>query len=98
MKFFLIVSFLMTGAAAERPMYLFKNPSFETYNECKDYVSVMHMKIYEQASASYNFKLRPEAIYCITQDAVKDIFKYNHSEGFHIPYDKLLEYQKFNCI
>ena len=36
------------------------------------------MKIYEKASASYNFKLRPEAIYCITQDAVKDIFKYNY--------------------
>ena len=40
MKFFLIVSFLMTGYAAERPMYLFKNPSFETYQECVDYVSV----------------------------------------------------------
>ena len=38
------------------------------------------MKIYEQASASYNFKLRPEAIYCITQDAVKDIFKYNYGK------------------
>ena len=34
MKFFLIVSFLMTNAAVERPMYLFKNPSFETYNDC----------------------------------------------------------------
>ena len=80
MKFFLIVSFLMTGAASERPMYLFKNPSFETYNECKDYVSVMHMKIYQKASASYNFKFTPEAIYCITQDAVKDIFKYNYGK------------------
>ena len=78
MKFFLIVSFLMTGAAVERPMYLFKNPSFETYNDCKDYVSVMHMKIYQKASASYNFKFTPEAIYCITQDGVKDIFKYNY--------------------
>ncbi len=80
MKFFLIVSFLMTSAAVERPMYLFKNPSFETYNECKDYVSVMHMKIYQKASASYNFKFTPEAIYCITQDAVKDIFKYNYGK------------------
>ena len=80
MKFFLIVSFLMTGAAVERPMYLFKNPSFETYDDCKDYVSVMHMKIYQKASASYNFKFTPEAIYCITQDAVKDIFKYNYGK------------------
>ena len=80
MKFFLIVSFLMTSAAVERPMYLFKNPNFETYNDCKDYVSVMHMKIYQQASASYNFKFRPEAIYCITEDAVKEIFEYNYGK------------------
>ena len=41
MKFFLIVSFLMTSAAIERPMYVFKNPSFETHQECKEYVDVM---------------------------------------------------------
>jgi len=80
MKFFLIVSFLMTSAAIERPMYVFKNPSFETHQECKEYVDVMHMKIYEQAAASYNFKYRPEAIYCITKDAVKEIFKYNYGK------------------
>ena len=80
MKFFLIVSFLMTSAAVERPMYLFKSPNFETYNECKDYVDAMHMRIYQKASASYNYRYTPEAIYCITQDAVKDIFKYNYGK------------------
>ena len=80
MKFFLIVSFLMTSAAVERPMYIFQSPSFETEKECKEYVSVMHMRIYQQASASYNYRFTPEAIYCITQDAVKDIFKYNYGK------------------
>ena len=70
----------MTSAAVERPMYVFQNPSFENLQQCKEYVSVMYMKIYEQAAASYNFKYRPEAIYCITQDAVKDIFKYNYGK------------------
>ena len=79
MKFFLIVSFLMSSAAVERPMYLFKSPSFDTHIECQEYVNVMYMKIYQKASASYNFKYTPEAIYCITTDAVKDIFKYNLS-------------------
>ena len=74
------MSFLMTSAAVERPMYVFKSPSFETYNECKEYVSVMHMKIYQTASASYNFKYTPEAIYCITTEQVKDIFKYNYGK------------------
>ncbi len=80
MKFFLIVSFLMSSAAVERPMYLFKSPSFDTYIECQQYVDVMYMKIYQKASASYNFKYTPEAIYCITTDAVKDIFKHNYGK------------------
>ena len=40
----------------------------------------MHMRIYQKASASYNYRYTPEAIYCITQDAVKDIFKYNYGK------------------
>ena len=80
MKFFLIVSFLMTSAAVERPMYVFKNPHFETQQECEKYVSVMYMKIYQQAAASYNFRYTPEAIYCITTEQVKDIFKYNYGK------------------
>ena len=80
MKFFLIVSFLMTSAAVERPMYVFKSPSFDTQQECQDYVSVMYMKIYQKASASYNYRYTPEAIYCITTEAVKDIFKYNYEK------------------
>lgn len=77
MKFFLIVSFLMTGYSSERPMYLFKNPSFETYQDCVDYVSVMHKNIYQKAVKSYDYRFAPEAIYCITKDAVKEIFDYN---------------------
>ena len=70
----------MSSAAVERPMYLFKSPSFDTHIECQEYVNVMYMKIYQKASASYNFKYTPEAIYCITTDAVKDIFKYNYGK------------------
>ena len=81
MKFFLIVSFLMTGYATERPMYLFKNPSFETYQDCVDYVSVMLKKIYQQAVKSYDYRFPPEAIYCITKDAVKEIFDYNNGKN-----------------
>ena len=81
MKFFLIVSFLLSaGQEIERPMYLFRTPTFETYAQCQEYVDVMHMQIYKKASASYNFKYTPEAIYCITKDAVKDLFKYNYGK------------------
>ena len=31
-------------------------------------------------SASYNYEHTPEAIYCLTTDAVKNIFKYNYEE------------------
>ena len=66
--------------ALDRPLFVFKQPIFETQDQCNQYVEVMHQRIYTQASASYNFKLQPEAIYCIDKDSVKEIFKYNYEE------------------
>ena len=81
MKFFLVVSFLMTNMYdIERPLYIFKTPSFEKMEECQEYVSGNFMDIYRVASASYNYEHTPEAIYCLTTDAVKNIFKYNYEE------------------
>ena len=81
MKFFLVVSFLMTNMYdIERPLYIFKTPSFEKMEECHEYVSGNYMNIYKVASASYNYEHTPEAIYCLTTDAVKNIFKYNYEE------------------
>ena len=62
MKFFIIVSFIMTSLSVDRPMYVFSKPTFDSMNDCKAYVSVKHMEIYRAASASYNFKLKPEAV------------------------------------
>ena len=64
-------------AALDRPLYVFQNPNFETVGECRDYVAVMHQRIYSAASASYNYKHTPESIYCLPYDEVKEIFKYN---------------------
>ena len=81
MKFFIIVSFIMANMAADRPLYIFKSPSFDTVKECNQYVSVMHQRIYTTASASYNFKHTPEAIYCLPTDKVKEIFEYNYEDN-----------------
>ena len=60
MKFFIIVSFVMANTMAlDRPLFIFKQPVFDTQDECNQYVSVMHQRIYTQASASYNFKHQP---------------------------------------
>ena len=81
MKFFIIVSFVMANTMAlDRPLYIFKQPSFETQDQCNQYVSVMHQRIYTQASASYNFKHQPEAIFCLPTEKVKEIFDYNYEE------------------
>ena len=64
----------------ERPLYIFKTPSFEKMEECHEYVSGNYMNIYKVASASYNYEHTPEAIYCLTTDAVKNIFKYNYGQ------------------
>ena len=81
MKIFIIVSFIMANTAAlDRPLFVFKNPQFDTMKECHQYVSVMHQRIYTAASASYNFRHTPEAIFCLTSDQVKEIFEYNYDQ------------------
>ena len=65
----------MTSYSVDRPVFLFETPNFETYVDCKKYVDQMHMQIYQKASAAYNFQYTPEAIFCITRDDVKDLFK-----------------------
>ena len=77
MKFFIIVSFVMTSLSIDRPMYVFKNPTFDSINDCKAYVSVKYMDIYQVASSSYNFELKPEAIWCIDTDKMKELFRPN---------------------
>ena len=74
MKFFIIVSFVMTSLGVDRPMYVFQKPTFDSMNDCKMYVSVKYMDIYKVASSSYNFKLKPEAIWCIDTDKMKEMF------------------------
>ena len=67
----------MTSFGIDRPMYVFSKPTFDSMNDCKAYVSVKYMDIYKVASSSYNFKLKPEAIWCIDTDEMKKIFKPN---------------------
>ena len=74
MKFFIIVSFVITSLGVDRPMYVFQKPTFDSMNDCKAYVSVKYMDIYKVASSSYNFKLKPEAIWCIDTDKMKEMF------------------------
>lgn len=70
----------MTSLSVDRPMYVFKNPTFDSMNDCKAYVSVKYMDIYKVASSSYNFELKPEAIWCIDTDKMKTLFKSNNEE------------------
>ena len=81
MKFFIIVSFIMGNTMAlDRPLYIFAKPSFDSVSECHEYVTVMNRLIYSQATASYNYKHEPEAIFCLPSDKVKEIFEYNYDE------------------
>tara|TARA_X000001036_G_scaffold20555_2_gene17249 strand:- start:6578 stop:6841 length:264 start_codon:yes stop_codon:yes gene_type:complete len=81
MNFFIIVTFIVANSALiDRPLYIFQQPNFKTIQNCKQYVSAMHQRIYATASASYNFKYTPEAIFCLNTQQVKDIFQYNYDE------------------
>ena len=77
MDFFIVISFIMSNVAIDRPVYIFKEPNFDNREICELYVRKYEQRLVMQAGAAYDFNLEPEAIFCITKDQVEDIFKYN---------------------
>ena len=75
--FFIVVTFIMTTPNVDRPVYIFAKPSFNNYIECYEHVQKNNMTMFRSAASAYNFKLQPEAIYCVPEKAVKEIFNYN---------------------
>lgn len=76
--FFIVVTFVLASTPqVDRPLFIFAKPNFDQYVKCFDYVQVNNMNIYRRAANEYNFRLKPEAIYCVNKEAMKEIFKYN---------------------
>jgi hypothetical protein len=76
--FFIVVTFVMASATQlDRPLFVFAKPNFDEYMKCWNYVQANNMDIYRTAANEYNFKHKPEAIFCINQEAIKEIFNYN---------------------
>ena len=77
--FFAVVTFIQADTTAiDRPLYILATPNFGSYEECFSYVQLKNLDIYKVAVESYNYKLKPESIYCLQREAVEDIFKYNY--------------------
>ena len=76
--FFIVVTFVLASTQeVDRPLFVFAKPNFNEYMECYNYVQVNNMDIYRTAANRYNFKLKPEAIFCVNKEAIEEIFKYN---------------------
>ena len=77
MKWFIIVTFLQAPVPNTdmNNMYVFSQPYFETQKECFDYVQVKNLDIYNMAAGSYNYRYKPEAIYCLEKEQVGKIMK-----------------------
>jgi len=74
----MVVTFVIVSAQQiDRPLFLFSDPVFANYNQCFEYVQKHNMDIYRKAANNYNFKHKPEAIFCVNEEAVKEIFNYN---------------------
>lgn len=80
MNFFIVISFIMNNVAIDRPVYIFKEPNFDNKQVCELYVRKYEQRLIMQAGAAYNFELNPEAIFCISKEQVKEIFKYNNGK------------------
>ena len=77
--FFAVVTFIQADTSAiDRPLYILAKPNFGSYEECFSYVQLKNLDIYKVAIESYDYKLKPESIYCLQREAVDDIFKYNY--------------------
>ena len=77
--FFIIVTFVIVSTQVDRPIFVFWDPVFKNYNQCFQYAQKNNMDIFTKAASSYNFKHTPEAIFCINEKAVKEIFQYDES-------------------
>lgn len=77
--FFIVVTFVMSTPNVDRPIYIFSEPSFDNYIKCYEHVQKNNMNMFRSAAGAYNFKLQPEAIYCLNEKAVKEIFDYNEN-------------------
>ena len=77
MKWFIIVTFLQAPVPNTdmNNMYVFSQPYFETQKECFDYVQVKNLDIYNMAAGSYNYRYKPEAIYCMDTKVLKILLK-----------------------
>ena len=80
MDFFIVISFIMSNVAIDRPVYIFKEPNFDNKQVCELYVRKYEQRLIMQAGAAYDFELNPEAIFCITKEQVEEIFKYNNGK------------------
>jgi hypothetical protein len=80
MDFFIVISFIMSNVAIDRPVYIFKEPNFDNKQICELYVRKYEQRLIMEAGAAYDFELNPEAIFCITKEQVEEIFKYNNGK------------------
>ena len=76
--FFIVVTFVLASTQEiDRPLFVFAKPTFESNIDCYEYVQKNNMNIYRTAANRYNFEHKPEAIFCVNEEAIKEIFKYN---------------------
>ena len=80
MDFFIVISFIMSNVAIDRPVYIFQEPNFDNRQICELYVRKYEQRLVMQAGAAYDFELDPEAIFCVSKEQVEEIFKYNNGK------------------
>ena len=72
--YFLVVAFVMPNPQAlDRPLFVYYKPNFQTYEQCYAYANKHNQMIYGKAAHHYDYQLRPESIFCLTGDKIKEI-------------------------
>lgn len=80
---FLIVVLMSTLNIGDVPKaYIFIEPDFANFEQCKVFVQTYHNELYKQAIEKYNYKYPPKEIYCADKDSVIKMMK--ESQGIKI--------------
>lgn len=75
MTFLIIVLMYAMNPSTGQQIYIFTQPTFTTFEDCKLFVESYNNFIYDKAIIAYQHRLQPKEIYCVDKEVVPELLK-----------------------
>jgi hypothetical protein len=80
MKWFAIVTFLVSYEGAPLDLYIITEPVFKDAAECRAYVLVNQTTMFEKAFKEHQYHKTPNTIYCINETALRGLMELEYKD------------------